>query len=54
MINQAVEAAAVAQPAWAAMTGAERGRILRRAADLMRNRNQELSELETLDTSKPI
>ncbi len=32
----------------------ERGRVLRRAADIMRERNRELSELETLDTGKPL
>ena len=36
------------------MTGTERGRILRRAADILRARNDELAELETLDTGKPI
>ncbi len=36
------------------MTGTERGRILRRAADILRARNSELAELETRDTGKPI
>jgi len=53
-VEAAVAAAALAQPAWAALTGAERGRILRRAADLLRTRNAELARLETLDTGKPI
>ncbi len=53
-VEQAVAAAARAQPDWAAMTGAARGRILRRAADLLRARNDELARLETLDTGKPI
>jgi len=53
-VDRAVEAAQRAQPAWAALTGAERGRILRRAADLLRSRNAELARLETLDTGKPI
>src|SRR5262249_40752139 len=39
---------------WAARSGAERGRVLRRAAELLRARNQELAELETRDTGKPI
>ncbi|MBU6207320.1 MAG: betaine-aldehyde dehydrogenase, partial [Alphaproteobacteria bacterium] len=39
---------------WAARTGAERSRILRRAADLLRERNYALAELETRDTGKPI
>ncbi len=53
-INAAVSEAVRAQRVWGAMTGAERGRVLRRAADLLRSRNQELAELETRDTGKPI
>ena len=53
-VDTAVAAAARAQPRWAAMTGAERGRILRRAADLLRARNAELADLESRDTGKPI
>ncbi len=54
VVEQAVRAAARAQPAWAALTGAERGRVLRRAADLLRARNDALAEIETRDTGKPI
>ncbi len=36
------------------MTGAQRGQILRRAADILRQRNDELARLESLDTGKPI
>jgi betaine-aldehyde dehydrogenase len=53
-IDAAVEAAREAQRAWAARTGAERGRILHRAAQILRSRNAELAELETRDTGKPI
>ncbi|WP_339763594.1 betaine-aldehyde dehydrogenase [uncultured Sulfitobacter sp.] len=53
IIDQALTAARAAQAAWAAMTGTERGRILRRAADIMRERNHDLSILETYDTGKP-
>lgn len=53
-IERAVAAAREAQPKWAAMTGAERGRILKRVADILRARNEELARLETLDTGKPI
>ncbi|MCL3880791.1 betaine-aldehyde dehydrogenase [Marivita sp. GX14005] len=53
-IDRALDAASRAQKDWAAMTGAQRGRILRRAADLMRERNRELSVLETYDTGKPL
>ena len=54
IIDQALEAARAAQKAWAKMTGTERGRILRRAADMIRERNHELSVLETYDTGKPL
>jgi betaine-aldehyde dehydrogenase len=54
IVELAVEAAREAQGAWAALKPVERGRILRRAADLLRARNAELSRLETLDTGKPI
>jgi len=53
-IAAAVAAAREAQRAWAVRTGAERGRILRRAAEILRARNAELAELETRDTGKPI
>ncbi|WP_299782200.1 betaine-aldehyde dehydrogenase [uncultured Roseobacter sp.] len=53
LIEQAIESARAAQGAWAAMTGTERGRILRRAADILRERNHDLSVLETYDTGKP-
>ncbi|MEL7104480.1 MAG: betaine-aldehyde dehydrogenase [Pseudomonadota bacterium] len=54
IIDQALDAATAAQKDWAAMTGTERGRILRRAADLMRARNRDLSVTETYDTGKPL
>ncbi len=53
-VEAAVGRALQAQPRWAAMTGAERARILHRAAALLRARNRELAELETRDTGKPI
>jgi betaine-aldehyde dehydrogenase len=54
VIEAALSAAKAAQGLWAALMPVERGRILRRAADIIRARNRELSELETLDTGKPI
>lgn len=54
IIEQAVASAKKAQREWAKLSGTERGRILRRAADTIRDRNQELSILETYDTGKPI
>ena len=54
IVEQAVAAARKAQVGWARLTGSERGRVLRRAADIMRERNHDLSVLETLDTGKPL
>jgi betaine-aldehyde dehydrogenase len=53
-IDAAVAKAKIAQKKWAALTGAERGRILQRAVRLLRERNEELATLETLNTGKPI
>jgi betaine-aldehyde dehydrogenase len=53
-VNAAVRAAQKAQGGWGVMTGTERARVLRRAADILRSRNHELAELETRDTGKPI
>ncbi|WP_075214901.1 betaine-aldehyde dehydrogenase [Mongoliimonas terrestris] len=53
-VDAAVAAATRAQAAWARLPGRERGRILRRAADILRARNRELSVLETLDTGKAL
>ncbi|WP_343082428.1 betaine-aldehyde dehydrogenase [Ostreiculturibacter nitratireducens] len=54
IIEKALASSKTAQKSWAAMSGAERGRVLRRAADIMRERNRELSVIETHDTGKPI
>ncbi|MFG6498113.1 betaine-aldehyde dehydrogenase [Sulfitobacter sp. 1A13191] len=53
IVEQAIASARRAQAAWGAMSGTERGRILRRAADMIRDRNHDLSVLETQDTGKP-
>ena len=53
ILDRALAAAAHAQKEWANWTGTERGRVLRRAADIMRARNHDLSVLETYDTGKP-
>ena len=54
IVEQALASGKAAQKAWAKMSGTERGRILRRAADIIRARNHELSVLETYDTGKPL
>lgn len=54
IMEQALSSAKDAQKEWAARSGTERGRVLRRAADIIRERNRELSVLETYDTGKPL
>ncbi len=54
VIEAALAAAEAAKSDWAAMRPIERGRILMRAAGIIRDRGEELARLETLDTGKPI
>jgi len=54
VIEQAIASAQAAQKAWGATRPVERARILRRAVDIIRDRNPQLAELETLDTGKAI
>jgi betaine-aldehyde dehydrogenase len=54
VLELAIEAARAAQPAWARLKPIERGRVLRRAADILRARNADLARIETLDTGKAI
>ncbi|MGZ6997192.1 MAG: betaine-aldehyde dehydrogenase [Acidimicrobiia bacterium] len=53
-VDGAVASAREGFTAWSALTGAARGRILLRAAAILRERNEELARLEVLDTGKPI
>lgn len=53
-VNRAVASAASGQRVWAAMPAMARSRILRRAVDILRERNDELALLETLDTGKAL
>ncbi|CAG9224087.1 betaine aldehyde dehydrogenase [Burkholderia gladioli] len=53
-VQRAVDSAREGQRVWAAMTAMQRSRILRRAVELLRERNDELAELEMRDTGKPI
>ena len=53
-VAAAVARASAAQKEWASLPGIARGRVLRRAADILRARNFELAVLETRDTGKPI
>lgn len=53
-IDRAVESARRGQKVWATMTGVERSRILNRAVALLRERNDEIARIESLDTGKPL
>ena len=46
MFERAHARARAAQPAWAALTGTERARVLRRVSDILRQRNDELALIE--------
>ncbi len=52
-VERAVESAERGQRIWQAMTATERSRILYRAVAILRERNDELAYLETMDTGKP-
>ncbi|KAH6648643.1 betaine aldehyde dehydrogenase [Truncatella angustata] len=52
-INKAIESAQSAFPSWSATPPIERARVLLRAVALLRERNDELAKVETLDTGKP-
>lgn len=54
IVDRALAVAQAAQKEWAKWSPRDRGRVLTRAAQIMRERNEELSQLETLDTGKPI
>ena len=53
-VERAVAAAQQGFEVWSQMTGVERGRVLQRAALLLRARNDELAALEVRDTGKPL
>ncbi|WP_108652342.1 betaine-aldehyde dehydrogenase [Dongshaea marina] len=49
----AIESARHGFEVWSSMSGMDRGRILNRAVNLLRERNDELAKIEVLDTGKP-
>jgi len=53
-VDAAVAAAREAFKDWSRRTGAERAKVLMRAAAIMRERNDELAALEVMDVGKPI
>ncbi|MEC8553279.1 MAG: aldehyde dehydrogenase family protein, partial [Pseudomonadota bacterium] len=52
ILDAAVAAASTAQTEWAARSSRERGRILGRAAQLLRDNNDALARLEVMDVGK--
>lgn len=54
VIEKVIASAHKAQREWATLEARQRGRVLRRAADIIRDRNEDWSVLETLNTGKPI
>ena len=52
-VDSAVASAQAGQRIWAGFTAMQRSRVLRRAVDILRERNDALADLETLDTGKP-
>ena len=53
-VDLAVASAQQGQKIWAAMTAMQRSRILRKAVEILREKNDALAELESLDTGKPL
>jgi len=53
-VDAAVAAAEAGFAVWSAMSGAARGRVLARAAALIRARRAEIAHLESLDGGKPL
>jgi len=53
-VDAAVASAQAGFDVWSALSGAERGRVLQRAAELLRSRNRELAEIEVQDCGKPL
>ena len=53
-VDRAVQSAKKAFASWSKLTGMERGRILTRAAQLIKDHQEELAKFEVIDNGKPI
>jgi acyl-CoA reductase-like NAD-dependent aldehyde dehydrogenase len=53
-VNRAVEAAEAAHPAWAALDGKERAKLLRKLAQKLRDKADEILRVEVVDTGNTI
>ncbi|RWA13602.1 hypothetical protein EKO27_g1488 [Xylaria grammica] len=52
-VDAAIESAQAAFPSWSATPPVERARVLQHAVSILRQRNDALARVETLDTGKP-
>lgn len=53
-LTAAIDSAKAAFKPWAAWSGADRGRVMNRLADLVEERADEFAEAESVDTGKPL
>ena len=53
-LEQAVESAKRGFAVWSTMSAVERSRILMKAVEILRTRNDDLAKLEVADTGKPL
>ena len=53
VMGAALQSAEAGFKVWSALPAVERGRILMKAVQLLRERNDELARIEVLDTGKP-
>lgn len=53
-LDEALAAAARAFPAWRKVSPFERGKLMRKAADLLRSRADEIARIMTLEQGKPL
>mmetsp|Transcript_3714 Transcript_3714/g.5960 ORF Transcript_3714/g.5960 Transcript_3714/m.5960 type:complete len:163 (-) Transcript_3714:12-500(-) len=53
-VDRAVQAARAAFPSWSEMSGKERAPFMRRVAEIIGRKKEELAQLETLDSGKPL
>ena len=53
-VRAAIDAAAAALESWKSLAAIERGRVLRRAADLIRERKNEIAAVMTAEQGKPL
>ncbi|KAL5007314.1 hypothetical protein ScPMuIL_016120 [Solemya velum] len=53
-LDKTIDSAREAFPGWRRLPGFERGQVLKKAADILRRRLEEVARVEVLDTGKPI